>query len=122
MGMHNRRVSNISHKIKNLSARKIKIDKKCPFLGGISLRGKLYIGIVKSVNMKSSCIVRVDSLIYLKKYKRFAKRHKNIPTHISLSLTCNKGDTVLIAQNRSISKTTRFNIIKIIKKNKQVIL
>ena len=28
------------------------------------------------------------------------RSHKNIPTHVSLSLKCSKGDTVLIAQNR----------------------
>nr|BAS01614.1 ribosomal protein S11 [Lotharella vacuolata] len=120
--MHNQKLATLNTKIKNLIVKKLKIDKKCPFLGNISLRGRIYIGVIKSIAMKSSCIVRIDSLVYLKKYKRFAKRHKNIPSHVSLSLKCSKGDTVLIAQNRyfkkiirSISKTIRFNVIKIIK-------
>mmetsp|Transcript_2833 Transcript_2833/g.5381 ORF Transcript_2833/g.5381 Transcript_2833/m.5381 type:complete len:101 (+) Transcript_2833:1243-1545(+) len=100
MIMHKLKCSTIKHKIKNLNTRRLKIDKKCPFLGNISLRGRLYIGIIKSISMKASCIVRIDSLVYLKKYKRFMRSHKNIPTHISLSLKCTKGDTVLIAQNR----------------------
>mmetsp|Transcript_3604 Transcript_3604/g.7302 ORF Transcript_3604/g.7302 Transcript_3604/m.7302 type:complete len:119 (+) Transcript_3604:105-461(+) len=116
--MHKQKCNSIKQKVKNLDTKKMKIDKKCPFLGKISLRGKLYIGTIKSINMKASCIVRIDSLVYLKKYKRFMRSHKNIPTHVSLSLKCKKGDTVLIAQNRSISKTIRFNIIKVIKRKK----
>jgi len=66
--------------------------------------------------MKSTIIVRIDYLKFLKKYNRFVKRHKNIPAHLSNLLNCKVGDIVIIAECRPISKTVRFNVIKVFAK------
>jgi len=59
------------------------VDKKCPFTGNVSIRGRILTGIVKSKKMKRTIVIRRDYLHYIKKYKRFEKRHKNISVHCS---------------------------------------
>ena len=93
------------------------IDKKCPFIGNISIRGRILRGTVVSTKMKKSVIVRRDYLHYVTKYKRFEKRHKNIPCHCSPCFRVNEGDLVTIGQCRPLSKTIRFNLLRIDKQN-----
>ena len=50
----------------------------------------------------------------VKKYQRFEKRHKNVAAHISPAFRCKDGDTVIIGQCRPLSKTVRFNVLKVI--------
>ena len=59
------------------------IDKKCPFTGNVSIRGRILTGIVASMKMKRTIIIRRDYLHYIKKYNRFEKRHKNLSCHLS---------------------------------------
>lgn len=46
------------------------IDKKCPFTGDISIRGRILSGIVKSTKMNKTIIVRRNYVHYIKKYAR----------------------------------------------------
>jgi hypothetical protein len=46
------------------------IDKKCPFTGNVSIRGRILTGTVKSTKMNRTIIVRRDYLHYIKKYMR----------------------------------------------------
>lgn len=89
------------------------VDKKCPFTGNVSIRGRLFRGTVVSTKMRRTVIVRRDYLHYIRKYKRFEKRHKNIPTHSSPCFRVKEGDLVTIGQCRPLSKTVRFNMLKI---------
>ena len=59
------------------------IDKKCPFTGNVSIRGRILTGIVKSKKMKRTIVIRRDYLHYIKKYKRYEKRHNNLSCHLS---------------------------------------
>lgn len=63
--------------------------------------------------MRRTIIVRRDYLHYLKKYNRFEKRHKNVPAHISPCFRVNEGDNVVIGECRPLSKTVRYNVIKV---------
>lgn len=92
------------------------IDKKCPFTGQVSIRGRILSGTVKSTKMKRTVIVRRDYLKFIKKYKRYEKRHKNVPAHISPCFEVKEGDKVVIGECRSLSKTIRFNVLKVIPK------
>lgn len=47
------------------------IDKKCPFTGNVSIRGRILSGIVKSAKMKNTIIVRMNYFHYIKKYQRY---------------------------------------------------
>jgi small subunit ribosomal protein S11e len=90
------------------------IDKKCPFTGNVSIRGRILRGVVASVKMERTLIVRRDYLHYVPKYDRYEKRHKNIPVHLSPAFEAVKvGDIVTIGECRPLSKTVRFNVLKV---------
>eukprot|EP01088_Endostelium_zonatum_P002283 TRINITY_DN12799_c0_g1_i1.p1 TRINITY_DN12799_c0_g1~~TRINITY_DN12799_c0_g1_i1.p1 ORF type:complete len:164 (+),score=29.32 TRINITY_DN12799_c0_g1_i1:40-531(+) len=87
------------------------IDKKCPFTGDISIRGRILRGIVVSTKMRRTIVVRRDYLHFVSKYNRFEKRHSNITAHLSPAIVANEGDIVTIGQCRPLSKTIRFNVL-----------
>jgi len=71
-------------------------------------------GLVVSNKMKRTIVVRRDYLHYIKKYNRFEKRHKNLSAHCSPAFPrVKEGDTVTVGQCRPLSKTVRFNVIKV---------
>mmetsp|Transcript_9447 Transcript_9447/g.8454 ORF Transcript_9447/g.8454 Transcript_9447/m.8454 type:complete len:166 (+) Transcript_9447:50-547(+) len=89
------------------------VDKKCPFTGNVSIRGRILKGLVVSNKMKRTIIVRRDYLQYVSKYRRFEKRHKNVPVHVSpCFINVREGDVVTIGQCRPLSKTVRFNVLE----------
>ena len=93
------------------------VDKKCPFTSNVSIRGRIFKGVVLSNKMSRTIILRRDYLHYIKKYNRFEKRHKNLPAHLSPAFPRVRiGDVVTVGQCRPISKTVRFNTIRIEKK------
>ena len=87
------------------------VDKKCPFTGNVSIRGRILKGQVMSTKMKRTIIVRRDYLHYIKKYSRFEKRHRNVAAHCSPAFTVKDGDIVTVGQCRPLSKTVRFNVL-----------
>lgn len=90
------------------------IDKKCPFTSNVSIRGKIFKGIVISTKMQRTIIVRRDYLHYVPKYNRYEKRHRNIPVHISPCFSAKVGDIVIIGECRPLTKTVHFNVLKVI--------
>ncbi|CAD7691270.1 unnamed protein product [Nyctereutes procyonoides] len=56
------------------------IDKKCPFTGNVSIRGRILSGVVTKMKMQRTIVIRGDYLHYIRKYNRFEKRHKNTKT------------------------------------------
>nr|CCA19404.1 40S ribosomal protein S11 putative [Albugo laibachii Nc14] len=90
------------------------IDKKCPFTSNVSIRGRILKGVVLSTKMKRTIIVRRDYLHYVKKYKRFEKRHKNVAAHVSPCFRVKEGDVVTIGQCRPLAKTVRFNVLEVL--------
>lgn len=71
-------------------------------------------GVVKSTKMNKTLIVRRDYLRYVKKYNRYEKRHKNVAAHISPAFgAVLEGEQVVIGECRPLSKTVRFNVLKV---------
>ncbi|KAK9461480.1 40S ribosomal protein uS17 [Lipomyces oligophaga] len=89
------------------------IDKKCPFVGLVSIRGRILTGTVVSTKMHRTVIIRRDYLHYIPKYNRYEKRHKNVAAHVSPAFRLSEGDVVTVGQCRPISKTVRFNVLRI---------
>lgn len=89
------------------------VDKKCPFTSDVSIRGRILTGVVHSTKMKRTIIVRRNYLHYIPKYSRYEKRHTNVPAHCSPAFSVKEGDMVTIGQCRPLSKTVRFNVIKV---------
>jgi len=59
------------------------IDKKCPFTGNVSIRGRILTGVVQKMKMERTIVIRRDYLHYIRKYNRFEKRHRNMSVHLS---------------------------------------
>jgi small subunit ribosomal protein S11e len=52
-------------------------------------------GMVISTKMNKTIVIRRNYLHYVKKYKRFEKRHKNIACHASPCFSIKEGDIVI---------------------------
>ena len=89
------------------------IDKKCPFTGNVSIRGTLFKGMCVSTKMNRTIVVRRDYLHYVSKYNRYEKRHRNIPVHCSPCFRVKVGDIITAGQCRPLSKTVRFNVLRV---------
>merc|ERR1711988_1104407 len=89
------------------------IDKNCPFVGEVSVRGKLLRGVVHRCFMKNTITIRRDYLHYQKKYRRYEKRHKMISAHCSPAFDARPGDEVIIGECRPLAKTVRFNVLEV---------
>mmetsp|Transcript_34478 Transcript_34478/g.55537 ORF Transcript_34478/g.55537 Transcript_34478/m.55537 type:complete len:128 (+) Transcript_34478:2142-2525(+) len=118
--MYFKKFSSLKVDLRIPMSKKILNDKKCPFINALSIRGKVFkgfrnnLGIIRSAKMKSTVVVRVNFLIFLSKYKRFKKKHINIHAHKSNFFRCKKGDKVLIAECKPLSKTVKHCVIKVI--------
>merc|ERR1711937_287843 len=89
------------------------IDKKCPFTGNVSIRGKIIRGVVASAG-KNTITIRRDYRHYIKKYKRYEKRHKMVSAHCSPGFgDVRQGDEVTAGQCRPLAKTVMFNVVKV---------
>ncbi|KAK4049747.1 40S ribosomal protein S11-B [Microbotryomycetes sp. JL221] len=91
------------------------IDKKCPFTGLVSIRGRILTGKVVSNKMTRTVIIRREYLHYVPKYNRYEKRHKNLAAHCSPAFRVEVGDVVTVGQCRPLSKTVRFNVLRVTK-------
>jgi len=91
------------------------IDKKCPFTSDVSIRGRILTGKVVSTKMTRTIIIRRDYLHYIPKYNRYEKRHRNLAAHVSPAFRVEVGDLVTVGQCRPLSKTVRFNVLRVAK-------
>jgi small subunit ribosomal protein S11e len=82
-------------------------DKKCPFTGLVSIRGRILTGTVVSTKMHRTLIIRREYLHFIPKYARYEKRHKNLAAHVSPAFRVEEGDQVTVGQCRPLSKTVR---------------
>lgn len=90
------------------------IDKKCPFTGEVSIRGRILTGTVVSTKMHRTLVIRREYLHFIPKYSRYEKRHKNLAAHVSPAFRVEDGDQVTVGQCRPLSKTVS-NKIQILK-------
>lgn len=81
------------------------LDKKCPFTGMVSIRGRILTGTVVSTKMHRTLIIRREYLHFVPKYARYEKRHKNLAAHVSPAFRVEDGDQVTVGQCRPLSKT-----------------
>jgi len=73
-------------------------------------------GVITKMKMNRTVVVRRDYLHYVKKYNRFEKRHKNMSVHLSPCFRdVQAGDVVTVGECRPLSKTVKFNTLKVTK-------
>lgn len=80
-------------------------DKKCPFTGLVSIRGRILTGKVVSTKMHRTLVIRREYLHFVPKYDRYERRHKNLSAHVSPAFRVEVGDQVTVGQCRPLSKT-----------------
>ena len=86
-------------------------DPKCPWHGHVRVRGVLLEGVVEKYRAKATAVVRHDYLYYVKKYKRYEKRSKNIHAHVPPCIDIKEGDVVVIGETRPLAKTVKFVVL-----------
>nr|XP_044995825.1 40S ribosomal protein S11-like [Jaculus jaculus] len=73
-------------------------------------------GVVTKMKMQRTTLICRDYLHYICKYNRFEKRHKNMFVHLSPCFRdVQIGDIVIVGECRPLSKTVRFNVLKVTK-------
>lgn len=91
-------------------------DPKCPWHGHVKVRGQILRGVVVKAKMQKTVVVRHDYYFYVKKYRRYEKRHTHIHAHNPPCINAEEGDEVVIGETRPLSKTVHFVVLGIVKK------
>jgi small subunit ribosomal protein S17 len=86
-------------------------DEHCPFHGSLRVRGRIVNGTVTSHRMQRTAVIRRDFLFYVKKFKRYERRHSSISVHNPPCIDAREGDKVTVMECRPLSKTVSFVII-----------
>jgi small subunit ribosomal protein S17 len=87
-------------------------DKYCPFHGTLPVRGQIITGVVSSIKMENSIIVKREHMSYVPKYERYEKRTSKYSAHCPPCIKVEAGDRVRIAECRPLSKTISFVTIE----------
>jgi small subunit ribosomal protein S17 len=87
-------------------------DINCPFHGQLSVRGRVFEGVVVTAKMDKTVVVKRDYLTYISRYMRYERRHSRIPSHNPPCIDAREGDRVKIAETRPISKTVSFVVVE----------
>jgi small subunit ribosomal protein S17 len=86
-------------------------DIKCPWHGGLKVRGRVFNGIVVSNKAQKTAVVKWDYYNYIKKYERYERRNTKISAFNPECIAASEGDDVTIAECRPISKTKKFVVV-----------
>ena len=87
-------------------------DKYCPFHGTLPIRGQIITGVVSSVKMQNSILVKREYSQIVPKFERYEKRSSLYAAHCPPCIDLNVGDKVRIAECRPLSKTVSFVAIE----------
>merc|ERR1712131_315089 len=115
----NRKVMDIGLGIKTpQTAYESYFDKKCPFTGDITVRGRIFKGEVIKMKAEKTVVVAIKYLFYDQKYKRYSRRNTKVNVHLSPCWNglVHVGDTVVCGETRPMSKTKSSAVVAIEKK------
>lgn len=87
-------------------------DVYCPSHGKLTVRGRIFTGTIIKIGGFKTVTVEWPYQIYLPKYERYEKRRSRVKVHVPPCISVSKGDKVVIAECRPISKTKNFVVIK----------
>ena len=104
---------NIGLPVKGIKETKIENEKNNPFNGSLSIRGKLFEGIVIDAKAKNTVVIQKESPIYFKKFKRFGRSKNKIHAHVPSNINVEEGDYVRAAECRPISKSVSFVVVEV---------
>ena len=104
---------NIGLPVNEPKKKSVKNETENPFNGSLSIRGKLFEGIVINAKAKGTAVIQKESPIYFTKFKRFGRSKNKIHAHIPSNLNIQVGDHVVAAECRPISKSVSFVIVEV---------
>ena len=87
-------------------------DKNCPYHGSLPVRGQVITGLVSSIKMQNSIVVKKEYMHLIPKYERYEKRTSTYTAHCPPCINVKMGDKVKIAECRPLSKTVSFVAIE----------
>ncbi len=89
-------------------------DIKCPYHGSLSVRGRTFIGTVKSDKMTNTVAVEWPRMVKVSKFKRYVIKRSRVKAHNPECIKAKTGDKVLISECRPLSRTKSFVVLKVI--------
>ena len=104
---------NIGLPIKNPKKKAEDGDNKNPFNGSLSIRGKIFEGIVIKSMAKNTVILEKEAPIYFGKFKRYGRSKNRIHAHVPSNLDVNDGDRVMAAECRQLAKSVSFVVVEV---------
>ena len=104
---------NIGIAVKKSTRSPIDSEKNNPFNGTLSIRGKLFHGIVVNAKAKNTVTIEKKSSISFSKFRRYGRSKNRIHAHVPSNLDVKEGDHVIAAECRPISKSVSFVIIEV---------
>ena len=104
---------NIGLPVKELKKKPDENENNNPFNGSLSIRGKIFEGIVINAKAKGTVVIERESLIEFSKFKRFGRSKNKIHAHVPSNLDIQEGDHVVAAECRPISKSVSFVVVEV---------
>ena len=104
---------NIGLPVKEPKKKSVENEINNPFNGSLTIRGKLFEGIVINAKAKGTVVIQKESPVYFRKFKRFGRSKNKIHAHVPSNLNVQKGDYVIAAECRPISKSVSFVIVEV---------
>ena len=104
---------NIGLPVKEPKKKPIENESNNPFNGSLSIRGKIFEGVVINAKAKGTVVIERESLIDFTKFKRFGRSKNKIHAHVPSNLDIQEGDHVVAAECRPISKSVSFVVVEV---------
>ena len=104
---------NIGLKVKSPKNKPDKNDKKNPFNGTLSIRGKLFEGKIVKTKAKDTVVIQKESPVYFSKFKRYGRSKNSIHAHVPTNLEVKDGDVVIAAECRPLAKSVSFVVVEV---------
>jgi len=104
---------NIGIPIKEPVKKPMENDNNNPFNGSLSVRGKLFEGVVIQAKGKRTVTLQKESPIYFTKFRRYGRSKNRIHAHVPSNLDVKEGDRVVAAECRPISKSVSFVVVEV---------
>ncbi len=89
-------------------------DIRCPFHGELSVRGRVFEGIVTSDKMSKTVTVEWSRIVKVPKYNRYLIKRSRVKAHNPECINARNGDKVIISECRPLSKTKKFVVLKVV--------
>lgn len=87
-------------------------DRKCPFHGDISVRGRVFKGKVVSDKMDGTVVIERRYAEKIPRFERYERRSSKIHAHNPPCIDAKEGDEVKIGECKKLSKQKSFVVLE----------